>query len=109
MYAKKDFVVDKATKEKTYLPIGIFIAKFDPNMFEASIEYLCIKAEYRKKGLGYSLLKEMLLRIGCICQLVTCAYPLENNYGLDRLFEKAGFTNGALWHFLKKKAINENK
>lgn len=107
VYSKRDFILNKETKEKIYKPIGIFIGNLDDQIGEASIEIFCIKPEFRRKGIGFALLKEALLRIGCDSTYVTVMYPEENEFNLKELFDKVGFNDGVRWHLLKKKPQNE--
>lgn len=107
IYSKRDFITNKDTKEKIYKPIGMFIGTLDEQIGEASIEIFCIKPEFRRKGIGFSLLKEVLLRIGCDSTYLTVLYPEKNDYNLAEMFHKVGFTGEVRWHFLKKKVQNE--
>lgn len=101
-FAKRDFIIDKVKKEKIYAPVGFIVADFDESIGEVSIKYLGVKEEYRKRGIAYALLKELIFRACGVSSFLTVTYPADNPYNLQSLFLKTNFTNPILWHQLKK-------
>ena len=76
-------------------------------MGEVFIKYLGVKEEYRKRGLAYSLLKELVFRASGVSKFVTVTFKMDNPYNLQSLFLKTNFTNPVVWHQLKKKVEKE--
>ena len=108
LYSKKDFILHKETKIKDYQPIGLCIVDYNKEIGEASLFCLGIKPQYRGKGLGLSLLKEVMLRASSTAKFMVTSYPVKNDFGLDNFFKQAGFTDETLWHYLKKNPNNES-
>ncbi len=101
-FAKREFTIDKVKKEKIYSPVGFIVADFDESIGEVNVKFLGVKEEYRKRGIAYALLKELIFRACSVSNFLTVTFPAENDYNLKSLFLKTNFTNPIIWHQLKK-------
>ncbi len=90
------WVVEKDHHRKAALGI----AEFDANVPEASLEWIQVLPEYRRKGLGKAIVNELLRRVSNRSDFVTVSGMADNVSRPDLLYRSCGFTGLDLWWLL---------
>jgi GNAT superfamily N-acetyltransferase len=93
------WVVDIESGEKA----GLGIADRDPQVPEASLEWIQVLPGYRGKGLGKAIVRELLHRVSDSVKFTTVAGELENVHQPERLYRQCGFTGEDVWWLLSDK------
>ena len=83
-------------------PIGLCLGNFDINTGECSLEWMQILPEYRRKGLGFSLIMEILNRSNKKADFATVSGDFNNEYNPKGLYKKCGFKGKDLWYVIDK-------
>lgn len=78
------------------------IAEVDREIGEGILEWIQVSPEYRKRGLGEYVVKELLYRMKDIAGFVTVSGRVGNPTKPEQLYEKCGFCGKVLWHVLVK-------
>lgn len=78
------------------------IAELDTNIKEGVLEWIQVSPEYRGKGLGKFVVKELLWRMKDKADLVTVSGKADNPTNPRELYMACGFTDEAIWHVLRK-------
>ncbi len=76
------------------------IAEVDREMGEGILEWIQVSPEYRKRGLGEYVVKELLYRMKDIANFATVSGRLLNPTKPERLYELCGFGSKVVWHIL---------
>lgn len=77
--------------------IGTIIASFDKDIKEAYIEWLQISKEYRRLGLGFVLVNELLRRLNNKAKFVTVSGDVNNPYHPLSLYQRCGFGDNTIY------------
>jgi len=78
------------------------IAEFDADIKEGVLEWIQVSPEYRGKGLGKFIVKEMLWRMKDKADFVTVSGKVDNPTNPRGLYIACEFTDEAIWHVLRK-------
>ena len=87
-------------QENTHRKAALGIAEWDPNVPEASLEWIQVLPEYRRKGLGKAVVNEILRRASGRSDFVTVAGEADNATRPDLLYRACGFEGSDLWWLL---------
>ena len=77
------------------------IAEFDPEVPEASLEWIQVLPEYQHRGLGSAIVGELLGRVDGRVLFTTVAGEVNNTTQPERHYRKCGFTGSDIWWLLK--------
>ena len=92
------WVIDFETGEKA----GFGIAERDPQVPEASLEWIQVLPAFRGMGLGKAIVTELLRRVSDSVKFTTVAGELENVHQPERLYRRCGFTGEDVWWLLSE-------
>ena len=73
------------------------IAEIDKDIKEGTIEWVQVSKEYRRKGLGEYIVRELLYRLKDKATFVTVSGDCNNPSKPNCLYKKCGFTNETIW------------
>ncbi len=76
------------------------IADLDPQVPEASLEWIQVLPEYRRRGLGRALVSELLRRAAKDAAFTTVSGEVDNETRPDLLYRACGFSGSDVWHLL---------
>lgn len=79
---------------------GCILADLDREAREGILEWVQVLPEYRRRGVGKSLVLEALARMDA--DFATVSGRVENATKPERLYRACGFTGQDLWHILRK-------
>lgn len=82
---------------------GCGIADFDNQAKELILEWIQVLPEYRRKGIGTLIVKELLNRGRGIADFATVSGKVGNATKPELLYRKCGFTGNDIWHILTEK------
>lgn len=86
----------------TNQPIGLGIAEVDPDIPEASLEWIQVHPDAQGKGLGKAIVAELLRRVAGQVAFTTVSGQVDNLTRPERLYRRCGFTGSDLWWLLIK-------
>lgn len=91
--------------EKTGKIAASGIADFDAAIREGTLEWVQVSPEYRLMGLGFYVVRELLLRLAFMknARFVTVSGRLNSGSNPLALYKKCGFGDEVIWHILTKK------
>jgi len=81
---------------------GLGIAELDPEVPEASLEWIQVLPEFQNRGLGTAMVAELLQRVEGRVLFSTVAGELENPKDPERLYLKCGFSGSDIWWYLAR-------
>lgn len=79
------------------LPIGLGIAEVDNDILEGSLEWIQLLPQYQGKGLGKSIVHELLSRLGKTVKFTTVAGEVDNVTNPEALYRSCGFKGNDIW------------
>ena len=79
------------------------IGELDREMGEGVLEWIQVSAEYRGRGLGSFIVKELLWRMKDKAKFATVSGQCHNPTNPEALYRKCGFTGKDVWHVMKKR------
>lgn len=79
------------------------IAELDRDIGEGVIEWAEVSPEYRRRGLGEYIVRELLWRMNGEALFATVSGRMNSPSNPLRLYEKCGFGGRVIWHVLKEK------
>lgn len=82
---------------KTGMKIGLGIAEFDEEIAEGILEWIQVHSDYRKRGIGTILVKELQHRLADKADFITVAGKIDDESRPDRLYEACGFKKESKW------------
>lgn len=86
-------------------PAGLGIAEFDPTVREGSLEWIQVLPEYRGKGIGKTIVLELLRRLRGCAAFITVSGKVNNNTKPEILYRRCGFQgNDVWWPLIKNQA-----
>ncbi|NLG98642.1 MAG: GNAT family N-acetyltransferase [Chloroflexi bacterium] len=83
-------------------PAGLGIAEFDPEIGEGSLEWIQVLPEYRHKGLGHGLVRELICRLEGRARFVTVSGEMNKLTHPEHLYRTCGFTGEDVWWVLER-------
>lgn len=89
--------IDKI-KDGTSTPIAFGIADFDPSVKEGILEWIQVLPEYRGRGVGKSLVTELLRRMKGKAAFATVSGDCNNTSNPIGLYRKTGFVGDSIWY-----------
>jgi GNAT superfamily N-acetyltransferase len=91
--------------EKTGKIAASGIADFDAAIREGTLEWIQVSPEYRRAGLGFYTVRELLWRLASAenARFVTVSGRLNSGSNPLVLYKKCGFGDEVIWHILTKK------
>ena len=78
-------------------PAALGIADFDGDIGEGSLEWIQVLPCYRGKGLGRTVVRELLFRLKGRADFVTVSGEVDNSTNPKGLYRKCGFTGDDIW------------
>lgn len=88
--------------EEKDIPAGLGIAEVDLAVREASLEYIQVLPEYRKKGLGKCIVLELLVRLDGRVEFTTVSGEVVNRMNAESLYRRCGFSGNDAWWLLRR-------
>ena len=92
------FIIDTDTGEK----LALGIADYDKDIEEISLEWIQVLPEQRGRGLGTSLVNELLARGRTENAFATVSGETDNGTRPERLYRRCGFTGQDIWHVVSR-------
>jgi DNA-binding transcriptional ArsR family regulator/GNAT superfamily N-acetyltransferase len=83
------------------VPAALGIADLDDSMREGSVEWVTVLPEYRRRGIGKTLVFELLNRLDGRADFVTVFGEENAATGAESLFKSCGFEGENTWWFLR--------
>ena len=80
--------------------VSLGIAEFDPQVPEASLEWIQVLPEYQNRGLGTAIVAELLQRVEGKVRFTTVSGEVDNPKEPERFYRKCGFTGSDVWWLL---------
>lgn len=78
------------------------IAELDRDIGEGTLEWIQVSPAFRRRGLGSSLVRELLFRMKDAAVFVTVSGRLDNKTDPYALYLSCGFRSPVLWHIMRK-------
>ena len=78
------------------------IAELDPRIGEGALEWIQVSPEYRRGGLGRSIVNELLSRLSTRAAFVTVSGRADDPLKPVLLYKACGFTGETLWHVIRE-------
>lgn len=95
------WVYIKETQDDKIIALGI--AEIDKDIKEGVLEWIQVLPNYHGKGLGQSIVNELLKRMIGKVDFVTVSGEVENLTNPEALYRKCGFTGNDVWHIMTKR------
>ena len=86
---------------QTDRPVGLGIAEMDWDIAEGSLEWIQVLPAYRGRGLGKTLVNELLFRLHDRAAFTTVAGEVNNQTNPEALYRSCGFVGNDLWWVLR--------
>lgn len=83
--------------------VATAIGELDRQTGEGVLEWIQVSPEYRGRGLGSYLVRELLRRMDGRAKFATVSGRCNNPHNPEGLYRKCGFTGNDIWHVLKKR------
>ncbi|USG99646.1 GNAT family N-acetyltransferase [Thermococcus argininiproducens] len=84
-------------------PAGLGIAELDPTVREGSLEWIQVLPEYRGRGIGKTLVLELLRRFQDRAAFTTVSGEVNNKTKPELLYRRCGFRGNDVWWLLIRK------
>ncbi len=91
------WVIDEANGT----PAGLGIADMDREITEGSLEWIQVLPDYRGKGIGKTIVKELLARLEGQTEFTTVAGKVGEETKPEALYRSCGFTGSDIWWVLR--------
>ncbi len=82
------------------VPAGLGIAEFDEEVPEASLEWIQVLPSYRGRGLGKTIVTELLRRVSGRVDFTTVSGKVDNATHPEHIYRQCGFTGSDVWWLL---------
>lgn len=83
--------------------VALGIAELDKDIKEGVLEWIQVLPNYQGKGLGQSIVNELLNRMIGKVDFVTVSGEVDNLTNPEALYRKCGFTGNDVWHIMTKR------
>ena len=100
VYVPKLWIAVRELENGTIAASGI--AEYDRRIGEGILEWIQVSPEYRRRGLGKYIVKELLYRMKGKADFVTVSGKVKNKTNPLALYEHCGFSEKVIWHVLSK-------
>lgn len=90
------WIIESITGEK----LGLGIAEYDDDIKEGSLEWIQVLPKHDGKGIGKSIVKELVNRMDC-ADFITVSGK-ANNSAAEKLYRSCGFEGDDLWYVIKE-------
>lgn len=92
------WVEDSLTGER----LGLGIAELDSTIGEGALEWIQVEQEHRGKGIGKTLVFELLNRISRKAEFTTVSGDIDNESSPEKLYRSCGFKGNRVWHIYSR-------
>jgi ribosomal protein S18 acetylase RimI-like enzyme len=99
VYDPRLWVWIKDIRTDRYAALGI--AEVDHQVPEASLEWVQVHPDYQKRGLGKTIVSELIRRIHNEVDFITVSGEVDNPSQPERLYRRCGFEGKDIWWLLK--------
>jgi len=82
---------------------GCGIADYDPEAGEMILEWIQVLPAYRRRGIGQTMVNELLRRAQAYARFATVSGKADNPTRPELLYRSCGFEGQDVWHILRKK------
>jgi GNAT superfamily N-acetyltransferase len=79
---------------------GLGIAERDRSVPEASLEWIQVHPDYRKRGVGRAIVTELVNRVADHVCFTTVSGELASEHQPEQLYRRCGFKGGDIWWLL---------
>lgn len=83
-------------------PVALGIAEFDDDIGEGSLEWIQVLPDYRGRGLGSALVRELLTRLFGPADFVTVSGRVADSADPERFYRRCGFRGHDVWWVLRR-------
>lgn len=90
------WIIEPITGEK----LGLGIAEYDANIKEGSLEWIQVLPIHGSKGIGKSIVKELVNRMDC-ADFITVSGKADNS-AAEKLYRSCGFEGDDFWYVIKE-------
>ncbi len=80
------------------------IAEWDRETGEASLEWIQVSADFRRRGIGRYAVLELLRRLREKAEFATVSGKRDDSSRPERLYRSCGFEHIVIWHVLRRTA-----
>ncbi len=87
--------------DETGAHAGLGIAEMDHQVSEASLEWVQVLPKYQKRGLGTTIVSELLHRISGNVDFITVSGKQNHATKPEQLYRRCGFTGSDVWYLLR--------
>jgi GNAT superfamily N-acetyltransferase len=88
------------THHETGKKAGLGIAERDRSVPEASLEWIQVHPDYRKRGVGGAIVAELVNRVADHVSFTTVSGVRASEHQPELLYRRCGFTGGDVWWLL---------
>ena len=103
VYDRKLWIAVRECGQNTIVASGI--AELDADIKEGVLEWIQVSPEYRGRGLGKFIVKELLWRMKDKAEFVTVSGKVDNPTNPRSLYMVCGFSDEEIWHVMRKNKI----
>jgi GNAT superfamily N-acetyltransferase len=86
--------------EQTGQMAGLGIAEFDPQVPEASLEWIQVHPHYQRRGLGKAIVTALLQRVSDNVLFTTVSGKVDSAAQPEKLYRNCGFSGNDVWWLL---------
>lgn len=101
VYCPNLWVAVRDTSTERIVATGI--GELDHDISEGILEWIQVSEQYRRIGLGTSVVLELLRRMKGHADFATVSGQRDSPSSPESLYRKCGFTGNDIWHILKKR------
>ncbi len=87
--------------EASGIPVGLGIAEIDREIAEGALEWIQVLPGYRGRGIGKSIVRELLSRLEKRAQFTTVAGEVMEKTNPETMYRSCGFKGSDIWWVLK--------
>lgn len=82
--------------------MGAVLAEFDPEMGEGVLDWVQVHPDYRRRGIGVTLVSALLEQLRKMADFATVSGEINNPCMPEALYRRCGFSGNDVWHILRK-------
>ena len=98
VYKKNLWVFIDEINKNGNTPVAFGLADLDSTLNEGILEWIQVLPEYRGRGLGKSLVNELLIRMKEKAKFATVSGDCNNASNPINLYKKSGFVGNSIWY-----------
>lgn len=103
VYDRELWIAVRECGQNTIVASGI--AELDADIKEGVLEWIQVSSDYRGRGLGKFIVKELLWRMKDKAEFVTVSGKVDNPTNPRGLYMACGFSDEEIWHVMRKNNI----